>query len=240
MMKNQIEKNEELFRKYLDSELTEAEEKQALYMIADNPEMREMLRFERTLAYTYPEESGAESFIVPENFTSNVMSKIKSSGSFASQKQLDSKKKRINIFTIQSYRKIAVNPVFAAAAIILLSVSFGFLFSISLNNQTLAIDDYEVTNQLIGDEESLIWIRFVYFDDEAESLEVAGDFNNWEPVALRREYSEGKQFWTGMLPVQRGEHRYMFVRNGEEWVTDPLAEVQQDDGFGNKNAVLYL
>jgi hypothetical protein len=40
--------------------------------------------------------------------------------------------------------------------------------------------------------------------------------------------------------MDRGEHRYMFIKNGEKWVTDPLAPVQQDDGFGNKNAVIYL
>jgi hypothetical protein len=40
--------------------------------------------------------------------------------------------------------------------------------------------------------------------------------------------------------MERGEHRYMFVKNGENWVTDPLAAIQQDDGFGNKNAVIYL
>jgi hypothetical protein len=40
--------------------------------------------------------------------------------------------------------------------------------------------------------------------------------------------------------MNRGEHRYMFVKDGEEWVTDPMAPMQREDGFGNKNAVIYL
>jgi hypothetical protein len=50
----------------------------------------------------------------------------------------------------------------------------------------------------------------------------------------------GETVWTGLVPVPRGEHEYQFVINGERWVTDPLAPVQQDDGFGAKNAVLKL
>jgi hypothetical protein len=235
-MKNQKEQNEELFRKYLDGELSEAEEQQALHMIADDPEMREMLRFEQTLGYSFPEEPGAESFSVPENFTDSVMSRIESAAGTVPER----KKEPAKIFSLLSARKLTMNPVFAAAAVILLSVGFGFLFSLSFNQQAVIVDDYGTSTQLIAEEESMIWIRFVYFDEDAESMEVAGDFSDWEPVALSREFAGGKQVWTGMVPVQRGEHRYMFVRDGEEWVTDPLAEVQQDDGFGNKNAVLYL
>ncbi len=41
-----------------------------------------------------------------------------------------------------------------------------------------------------------------------------------------------------MLPPQTYE--YMFVENGQEWVTDPLATQTRDDGFGRRNAVLDL
>jgi hypothetical protein len=50
----------------------------------------------------------------------------------------------------------------------------------------------------------------------------------------------GKTVWTGLVPVSRGEHEYQFVVDGEKWVTDPLAPVKEDDGFGAKNAVLKL
>jgi 1,4-alpha-glucan branching enzyme len=94
--------------------------------------------------------------------------------------------------------------------------------------------------QLVSEQESEVWIRFVYFDENAESIAVAGDFSDWDPVNLSREIINDKIVWTGMIPVVRGEHSYMFVKDGEEWLTDPLADVQRDDGFGNKNAVLFI
>lgn len=238
-MKNYNEQNEELFQKYLDGELSETEEQQALHIIADDAELREMLRFERSLGFTFPKEPEAESFSVPDSFADSVMSRIES---VSQQEPATGEKNEAKIYNLTSARKITMNPFLAAAAVLLLSLGFGFMFSLPFGQQQveLAADGYGTSTQLIAQEESMIWIRFVYFDEDAESIEIAGDFSDWQPVELNREYTGGKQVWTGMMPVERGEHRYMFVRNGEEWVTDPLAEVQQDDGFGNKNAVLYL
>jgi hypothetical protein len=44
--------------------------------------------------------------------------------------------------------------------------------------------------------------------------------------------------WTAQLVLPPGTYEYMFVENGENWVTDPLALQTRDDGFGRKNAVL--
>ena len=42
------------------------------------------------------------------------------------------------------------------------------------------------------------------------------------------------------MPIQPGVHKYMFVIDGTEWVTDPDAERYAEDGFGNRNAVLAV
>lgn len=97
-----------------------------------------------------------------------------------------------------------------------------------------------LATQVVAEEAGSVWIRFVFIDPEAEQLAVAGDFTGWEPMTLTREQVGDRQVWTGMIQVPRGEHHYMFIRNGEEWVTDPFAEITRDDGFGNENAVLYL
>jgi hypothetical protein len=89
-----------------------------------------------------------------------------------------------------------------------------------------------------GDE--TVWTRFVYTSQEADSVAVAGDFSNWEPVPLSPRRVNGQTVWTGLVPVPRGEHEYQFVIDGTKWVTDPLAPVQREDGFGARNAVLKL
>jgi hypothetical protein len=44
--------------------------------------------------------------------------------------------------------------------------------------------------------------------------------------------------WTVTLPLEPGRYKYMFVVDGHEWVVDPFAVEQADDGFGSRNAVL--
>ncbi|TVR32291.1 MAG: hypothetical protein EA390_05435 [Balneolaceae bacterium] len=229
--------NEELFRQYLDGELSSEEEIRALHMIAENEEMRELLSFERTLFQTFSGEPDPESFTVPANFSDSVMDRI-------AQKQPEVKKEKQEggvILSLFKPKNIAIRPVYAMAAILLLSFGFGYML-LNESEQEMFASAYETeaSAQLVSETESEVWIRFVYFDEDAESIEVAGDFSDWDPVALSREFVGDKQVWTGLIPVTRGEHRYMFVKDGEEWITDPLAAMQRDDGFGNKNAVLYL
>lgn len=88
--------------------------------------------------------------------------------------------------------------------------------------------------------EDRILVRFVFVDGAAESVAVAGDFSRWEPIPLTRRDANGRALWTGLIAVPRGEHRYMFVLDGERWVTDPFATAVRDDGFGNRNAILSL
>lgn len=91
-----------------------------------------------------------------------------------------------------------------------------------------------------ADRRDTVLVRFVFASDEAESVAVAGDFSRWEPIPLSLRRHDGRPVWSGLVAVPRGEHRYMFVVDGTEWVTDPLATAVRDDGFGNHNAILSL
>lgn len=97
-----------------------------------------------------------------------------------------------------------------------------------------------MATRVVAEEGEEVWIRFVYIDEDADHIAVAGDFTEWTPMDLERERVGEQLVWTGMVRVPRGEHHYMFIKDGQEWVTDPFADVRRDDGFGNQNAVLYL
>ena len=233
-MSNEKLNNDELFQLYLDGELNEEQEIRALHMIADDSEMRSMLRFEQTLSQRFNSETDPDSFSVPANFSSKVMNRIQN---IDSEKE-NGTEKELSLFRP---RKVTIQPLYAAAAVILMMFSFGYLLLNEQEQSDMAsIVDENQSVQLVSERESEVWIRFVYFDEEAETMAVAGDFSDWDPVNLTKDTVDGKTVWTGMIPVVRGEHHYMFVKNGDEWVTDPLADVKRDDGFGNKNAVLYL
>lgn len=226
------ENKEERLHQFLDGDLNDSEEREMLSMLAEDSELREMFRFERSLNHSFRDEPNPDSFQVPVDFTDSVMNKIQQS---SANKGKSIPTKPASIF------KLFASPVYAAAAVLLLSLGFGYLFSLQQGVDIgLTENDFTPTTQVVSERESEIWIRFVYFDESAETMEVAGDFSDWDPIPLDKEYIGDSQVWTGLIPVTRGEHRYMFVRDGEDWLTDPLAAVQQDDGFGNQNAVLYL
>ncbi|MDH3504927.1 MAG: isoamylase early set domain-containing protein [Nitrospirota bacterium] len=86
-------------------------------------------------------------------------------------------------------------------------------------------------------EENPVMVRLVLLEPQARSVAVAGDFNGWKPqeTPLQRT-DEGA--WTVTLQVKPGRYHYMFVVDGQEWVTDPFAGEYSSDGFGARNAIL--
>ena len=70
----------------------------------------------------------------------------------------------------------------------------------------------------------------------ATSVEVAGDFSNWEPVALSRA-SDGR--WTRTLPMQPGIYEMNYRVNGGPWLTPP-GFVTKKDEFGQSVGILVV
>ena len=90
-----------------------------------------------------------------------------------------------------------------------------------------------------GGAESVVYVQFVLEAPGASSVSLAGDFSDWEAsVTLSDQNQDG--LWTARVPVRPGVYGYMFLIDGTEWQTDPRADRYQDDGFGNRNAVLAI
>jgi hypothetical protein len=81
--------------------------------------------------------------------------------------------------------------------------------------------------------------RFELAAPEAQRVCLVGDFNGWTicEVPLVRDESLGT--WSVQVELPPGRHEYMFVVD-DGWVTDPAAPLTSDDGFGRRNAVIYL
>ena len=83
------------------------------------------------------------------------------------------------------------------------------------------------------------YVQFLYVAPDAETVTVAGDFNDWSEGSFPLRDPDGDGIWTGEAPLSPGLHKYMFVVDGE-WVADPLADRYVDDGFGNRNALIEV
>lgn len=236
---------DELLRKYLDGELPPEEEKEALHAIADDEELRSMLRFENKLNALVEREFPVRVFDpgeVPAGFSDRVMYRI-------SRQQAE----ETDLFAglRDWYRRLWIpqqvqwRPAYSFVVALLLIVSLSYPVFLTTDDggrpqQAVTLSEVESSVQQVSSGADEVMLRFVYIDDEATSVAVAGDFSDWKPIGLSRQQVNGEQVWTGLVTMTRGEHNYMFVKNGDQWVTDPLAPVQRDDGFGNKNAVIYL
>lgn len=84
-----------------------------------------------------------------------------------------------------------------------------------------------------------ILVEFSLDAPNATSVAVAGDFNGWEG-GLVLEDRDGDGVWSGRVALRPGLHKYMFILDGDVWVTDPKASRFDDDGFGNQNAVIAV
>ena len=87
--------------------------------------------------------------------------------------------------------------------------------------------------------ESTVYVQFVVDAPAAETVHLVGDFTEWQPT-VELEDADGDGVWSGRVPLLPGVHEYMFVIDGADWITDPNAAGYQDDGFGQRNAIVAV
>ncbi len=87
---------------------------------------------------------------------------------------------------------------------------------------------------------SQVVTRFVLIAPEAASVRLTGDFVSWSREGIALEDPRGTGVWTTDVVLPPGVYQYTFVVNGTEWVPDPRAVSQVDDGFGQTNSVVIV
>lgn len=130
----------------------------------------------------------------------------------------------------RSARSWAV-PAAAMAATFLLGMFAGRL---SEAPQPAAVTVAEAPTQ-----DGLVMVTLSLHAPDATTVHVAGSWNDWTPTMTSLTRGQDGTFVT-MIALPRGVHEYMFVIDGERWVTDPAAAMTRDDGFGGRNGVLRV
>lgn len=74
--------------------------------------------------------------------------------------------------------------------------------------------------------------------DNASSVLLAGDFNNWSPMSTPLT-SPRPGMWVAKLPLRPGRYRYRMIVDGN-WVTDPHNEHVETNQFGELNNVVEV
>lgn len=85
--------------------------------------------------------------------------------------------------------------------------------------------------------EALVTVHFELHAPGAQQVELVGSFNQWRPGTIRLSGPDASGHWTATVALPEGRHEYLFLVDGQQWVTDPSATVVRPDGFGHVNAI---
>lgn len=159
----------------------------------------------------------------PPDFTQNIMAKISQEKIQIQSSWMDRLKKQVSIpqFSFRFAGAAAITALFVFLA-------FTFLF----NPSSLPSQNEAVAQQ--------VEVTFTISGINANQIAVAGDFNGWNTNSNQLEDPDGDGIWIGKMQLEPGRYEYMLVVDDGKWVTDPNAKVYSNDGFGSKNAVLFI
>ncbi len=221
---------ERLIQRFLDQELSAEERVAFLAQLGRDPDLR---RRAADLDHMLLEVRSLPKPRVPTDFSARVLARVTPA--------TVSWWERVGQ-AVRAPLGVQVHLAGAAAAACLAAVVGGLLTQ-ALLRQTVPAPDPTVvavaSSPRPGSPTANVFVRLVLVQPGARSVQVAGDFNGWNPARTPLEPASGGA-WTVTIPLQPGRYEYMYVVDGRQWVADPLATEQRDDGFGAQNAVLEI
>lgn len=81
-------------------------------------------------------------------------------------------------------------------------------------------------------------VRIEFAHEQAQTLFIAGTFNDWQPSATPM-IALGNGRWAKELVLPPGRYEYRLVVDGE-WMSDPAAPEQVPNPHGSSNSVLTV
>jgi len=82
-------------------------------------------------------------------------------------------------------------------------------------------------------------VVFVTLYPRAESVQIAGDFNNWQPSKTKLEKVGDSGVWQTKLHLSPGKYRYRLVVDGQ-WQQDPYNAMTESNPFGGHNSIVEV
>lgn len=83
-------------------------------------------------------------------------------------------------------------------------------------------------------------IVFHYHDDAAQSVYLAGDFNDWKPVETPFAKSADGIWRAAINCPEAGKYRYKFLVDDGIWTEDPRHGLKEPDGLGGFHSILLV
>lgn len=82
-------------------------------------------------------------------------------------------------------------------------------------------------------------VVFVTLYPRAESVHIAGDFNNWQPLTTPMQRIGDSGVWQAKMKLAQGTYRYRLVVDGQ-WQQDPYNERTELNPYGEFNSIVEV
>jgi len=82
-------------------------------------------------------------------------------------------------------------------------------------------------------------VEFVALYPQAQTVQLAGDFNNWQPERSPLDLTGHQGRWKVSLPLPAGRYHYRYVVDGR-WQQDPYNEQTEQNPYGELNSVVEV
>lgn len=82
-------------------------------------------------------------------------------------------------------------------------------------------------------------VVFVTLYPRAENVQIAGDFNNWQPELTKMQKVGESGVWQTKLQLPSGRYHYRFVVDGQ-WQQDPYNELTELNPYGEYNSIFEV
>lgn len=86
---------------------------------------------------------------------------------------------------------------------------------------------------------SMQTVRIKFSDSAAETVAIAGSFNDWRPGATPM-VSLGAGRWVKELTLPPGSYEYCLIIDGTKWLPDPHALELIPNPFSGRNSLLTV
>jgi 1,4-alpha-glucan branching enzyme len=81
-------------------------------------------------------------------------------------------------------------------------------------------------------------VTFEYANENAAEVALVGDFNEWQPVAMKRANKAGGPFRIKARMPKNGEYQFRYHVDGAYWANDDGADAYWPNEFGEDNSVV--
>jgi chromosome partitioning protein len=93
--------------------------------------------------------------------------------------------------------------------------------------------------ELLPREEGKKAVVFTIEAPPSAKVQIAGDFNGWNPEVLNYTDDHGNPAWHKLFSLSPGTYQYKYLVDGQ-WVTDPGNKETIDDSLGGANSVVSV